>query len=228
MAEPAAARALAESLVAVAGGAGLPTVALITDMNQVLGTTAGNAVEVREAVDYLTGARRDARLHEVTMALAARLLRLGGLAEDDGAARKTLQQGLGDGRAAEHFQRMVAALGGPADFLERPDRYLRVAPVTMPVPAPAGGTVAAMATRDVGLAIVALGGGRQRPADAVDHRVGLTEVVSLGTTVAKGDPLALVHAADTVSAAACVAAVQRAIRIGEPPAVEPPVLETME
>jgi thymidine phosphorylase len=221
------ARDLARSIVSVANGAGVRTAALITDMDQVLGTTAGNAVEVREAVAYLNGTR-EPRLHEVTMALAARLLCLGGLADDDAAARANLQAALDDGRAAEHFQRMVAALGGPADFVENADRYLPAAPVTLPVPAPAAGNVAAMDARAVGLAIVRLGGGRQRPTDSVDHRVGLTEVIGLGTKVSSGEPLALVHAADDAGAAACVAAVQAAVRIGDAPAVPPPVLEAIE
>ncbi|MGF1609419.1 MAG: thymidine phosphorylase, partial [Kiloniellales bacterium] len=94
MAEPAAARELAESLVAVAGAAGLPTVALITDMNQVLGRSAGNALEVREAIDYLTGASRDPRLHEVTLALAVEALLLGGLAGDAETAQELLRDAL--------------------------------------------------------------------------------------------------------------------------------------
>src|SRR5918995_1413513 len=108
---------LARALVEVAGGAGLPTVALLTDMDEVLGTTAGNAVEVREAIDYLTGTR-EPRLHEVTLALAASLLEQGGLAED---GRAPAQKALESGAAAERFAAMVAALGGPADFVERPE-----------------------------------------------------------------------------------------------------------
>ncbi|MEQ9638901.1 MAG: thymidine phosphorylase [Alphaproteobacteria bacterium] len=219
---------LARSIVSVANGAGVNTAALITDMNQVLGATAGNAVEVRETVNYLTGARRDERLHDVVMALAARLLRLGGLATDDGDARAQLQAALDDGRATERFQRMVAALGGPADFVERHDSYLAQAPVTRPVPAPTSGAVAAMDARAVGLAVVMLGGGRQRPSDAVDHRVGLTDVVGLGTELSAGDPLALVHAADDAAASAASAAIQGAVEIGDAPAARSAVIELIE
>ena len=102
---------LALALVEVARGAGLPTVALLTDMDQVLGTTAGNAVEVRESLDYLTGAHREPRLHEVTIALAAALLESAGLAADGRAAA---EQALESGAAAEKFAAMVAALGWPS------------------------------------------------------------------------------------------------------------------
>ena len=222
------ARDLARSIVSVANGAGVKTAALITDMNQVLGHAAGNAVEVRETVDYLTGAHREERLHEVVMALAARLLRLGGLAADEADARRQLQAALDEGCATDHFARMVAALGGPADFVERADGYLATAPVTKPVPAPAAGTVAAMDARAIGLAVVMLGGGRQRPSDDVDHRVGLTDVVALGTTVDKGDPLAIVHAADDASADTAIAAIRQAVEIGTAPVLSGPVIEAVE
>ena len=125
----ASARALATSLVDVAQGAGLPTEALITDMNQVLGRSAGNALEVREAIDFLTGAEREPRLLEVTVALAVRMLRLGGLANDDADAERQVQTALSSGRAAECFARMVAGLGGPGDVLSRGGASLPRAPV---------------------------------------------------------------------------------------------------
>src|SRR3954452_5479477 len=112
------AEALARALVDVAAGAGLPTVALLTDMDSVLGTTAGNALEVREALDYLTGAARDERLHEVTAALAGPALAAGGLAGYEAAGREAAQQALDDGAAAERFAAMAHALGGPADLME--------------------------------------------------------------------------------------------------------------
>ena len=115
-------RELAESIATVASGAGLPTVSLITDMNEPLASAAGNAVEIRNAVDYLTGAKRDARLHRVTLALGAELLALSGLASDVEAARAALQRALDSGAAAERFERMVAALGGPKDFLSQGPR----------------------------------------------------------------------------------------------------------
>src|ERR1700754_1854099 len=118
MGQRADADALARALVDVAKGAGLDTSALITDMNEVLGTTAGNALEVREAVDHLTGAAREPRLHEVTVALAAAVLTQARLASDETGAREMVQRSLDDGSAAERFGAMVAALGGPSDFVE--------------------------------------------------------------------------------------------------------------
>lgn len=213
------ARALAETIATVAGGAGLPTVALVTPMDQPLANAAGNAVEVRWAIDYLEGRHRESRLHGVTMALAAELLVLGGLAPDAEAALGQLERVLANGRAAETFQRMVARLGGPADLLEHPDRHLPRAPLVRPVPAPAAGTVIAIDTRAIGMAVVALGGGRTRAADPVDHAVGLTDIVALGDVVEAGQPLALIHGRDEAAMAAAAARVAGAVTLGEGGAV---------
>ena len=220
----AAARALATSIVEVAGGAGLPTVALVTDMNQVLGTTAGNALEVREAIDFLTGAAREPRLLEVTLALAAPLLVLGGLDGDETAARMRLQHALDSGAAAERFARMVAGLGGPAKVLAARGARLPRAPVQRAVPAPRAGTLQAMDTRAIGLAVVALGGGRARASDSVDPRVGFADVLPLGTRVRAGDALAVVHAASAGAADAAIAALQTAVQIGEDALAATPVV----
>lgn len=218
------ARELAQSLVSVANGAGLPTHAWITDMNQVLGHSAGNAVEMREAIDFLTGAHRDARLLDVTLALGADMLVLGRLAPDVASARTRLQSALDQGHAAERFARMVRALGGPASLLEQVDQHLVAAPVCVPAPALRGGVVAAHATRDIGVAVIELGGGRRKAADAIDHRVGLTRVLAPGTTVQIGEPLAWVHAADAASAEHAVAALQRFILVADQAMATGPVL----
>ncbi|RCS24823.1 thymidine phosphorylase [Phyllobacterium salinisoli] len=204
------ATALAESLVAVANGAGLPTTALLTDMSQPLALAAGNAVEVRNAVDFLTGDRRDARLLEVTLALAAEMLVISGLAQTPREAMEKAQMALESGRAAETFGRMVALLGGPADFVERPAHYLPAAPVTREVPSPQKGFVGSIETRALGLAVVALGGGRTRPEDTIDHAVGLTALQPIGAEINPGEPLALVHARDEAAAEAAVRSVQAA------------------
>jgi thymidine phosphorylase len=204
------ARELAETIVEVAVGNGLPTVALLTDMDRVLGRTAGNAVEVRESIDHLTGAAAgDDRLMEVTIALCERLLELKGLDADPRAA-------LQSGDAAEHFARMVVELGGPADLLERPDAHLPQAPVTVEAHAERDGVVAAVDVRAVGLAIIDLGGGRRREDDAIDHAVGLTEVAEPGERVGPGGrPVALVHARDEDSAARAAQAVSAAFQVGD-------------
>ena len=209
-------RELAQSIVDVAGGAGLRTRALITDMNQVLGWEVGNALEVRGAIKYLTGGKpREARTHELTLALCAEMLVLGGLAADAAAARVKLQAALDSGAAAERFARMVAALGGPKDLLEKPADYLAAAPVVRPVPAPRGGRVTGMRTRDIGLVIVELGGGRRLPGDALDMRVGFDRFIQVGDIVAAGEPIAFVHAADEAAAERAIAQVSGAVVIDD-------------
>jgi thymidine phosphorylase len=222
------ARALAQSLASVATGAGLPTVALITDMNEPLASAAGNALEVLNAVDYLTGARRDARLHEVTMALAAEPLVARGLACDLDAAHAALQRALDSGAAAEKFERMVAALGGPVDFLANARRLLPQAPCVEAAPAPRSGFVARIDTRALGLAVVELGGGRRQSADAVDPAVGLDRLAGLGAQVGPERPLARIHARDPSAAAAAAARIAAAYEIADvAPAREPAVKERL-
>ena len=212
-----ATRELARTLVEVANGAGLRCSALLTDMSQCLGRTAGNALEVREAIDVLTGQAVHSRLREVTLALAAELLVLGGLAEDKAGAAGAAARALDSGAAAERFARMVAALGGPADVLERPEDHLPEAPVRHAVHLERSGTVAAIDARALGLAVVGLGGGRQRVTDQIDPRVGLAEVRGVGEAVGPDAPLAIVHAATDSDAAAAAELLRNAVRVHEAP-----------
>ena len=219
----AAARELATSLVEVANGAGLRCSALLTDMSQCLGRTAGNALEVQEAIDLLAGRAADPRLREVTLALAAELLALVG----EPAARERLEQALASGAAAERFGRMAQALGGPADLLEHPARHLPQAPVQRPVDLPQAGFVAAIDARALGLAVVALGGGRQRPSDTIDHAVGLAEVKAIGAAVGRAEPFAIVHARDDAAAAAAAEHLAAAVTVtADPPAPGPALIVT--
>ena len=221
------ARDLAESIVAVANQAGLPTIALITDMDRVLGRDVGNALEVAETVAYLTGeGTREPRLHEVTMALAGEMLALGGLTPTVAAGRARAEAALADGRAAEVFARMVAALGGPADFLEHSGRYLSRAPVIRPCTAERSGHVVGMDARQIGIAVVALGGGRAHADDAINPSVGLSEVTDVGVPIRAGNPLCIIHAASEADADAAIVLIRKAIRIGDPvPAQRPVVME---
>ena len=187
------AQELATSLADVANGAGLRTVALITDMDQPLASAAGNAVEVLNAVEYLTGAHRDERLHEVVIALGAEMLVIGGLAKDSSEARKRITRSIEDGSALERFQRMITALGGPHDFVERPAKYLPVAPVQMALKADKDGFVNSIATRDIGMAVVAMGGGRTRADDPIDHAVGFSRLAGVGAHLKTGDLIGLAH-----------------------------------
>ncbi len=193
MPTPEKSRALAESIVRVANGAGVKTTALLTDMNQVLALSAGNAVEMAEAVAYLRGDHRDPVVHEVTLALCAEMLVSGQLADSIDAARRQLQSVLDSGAALEAFQRMVTLLGGPSDFTDRPDEYLPKAPIIQPVIAPRDGIVQPLQVRDIGLAVVAMGGGRTRADQQIDAAVGLTDIVRPGVAVRAGDVLAMAH-----------------------------------
>ncbi len=213
---------LAKSIVAVANGAGCRTTALLTDMNQVLATSAGNAVEVREAVRYLTGEYRHPRLHEVTMALCAEMLLSGGLAATETEARTKLQQVLDNGKAAEVFARMVAALGGPADFVENYDSHLEKAEIVRPVYASSSGIIQQIDTRALGMSVVALGGGRLRAADEIDYAVGLTEVISLGELADSTRPVAWVHARSEAQFEQTAAVIRNAIQVGEASMTLPP------
>ena len=221
-----ASRELAESIATVANGAGLPTVSLITDMNEPLASAAGNAVEVQNAVDFLTGKHRDARLLSVTLALGAELLRLAGLAKTVSEAEAQLRGTLESGAAAERFEAMVTALGGPADFLARSTAVLPRAGITIEARPERRGIVASVDVRAIGLAVVELGGGRARASDAIDPSVGLTELVPLGAEVGPDRPLAIVHARDALSAEAVVQRLRAAYRLGDAAPPEPdPVVE---
>ena len=211
-----AAETLAESLVTVGTGAGVPTVALLSDMNQVLGRTAGNAVEVVEAMELLTGEARDPRLWEVTLALGAEMLVLGGLCDTPETARQQIARAVDSGEAAERFARMTAALGGPGDWLSGWRSHLPKAPIVRAVGADRGGVVTAMDARALGVAVVELGGGRRAPSDPIDHAVGLSDVVAVGEQVGPGErPLAVIHARTEAAAEAAARTIGQAIRIGD-------------
>ncbi|MBS0848391.1 thymidine phosphorylase [Citrobacter sp. JGM124] len=215
---------LAEAIVGVANGAGVRTTALLTDMNQVLASSAGNAVEVRESVQFLTGEYRNPRLYDVTMALCVEMLLSGNLAQNDAEARTKLQKVLDNGKAAEVFGRMVAAQGGPGDFVENPDKYLPVAAIRKPVYADDVGFVSAMDTRDLGLAVVSLGGGRRQASDIIDYSVGITEMARLGDKVDTSHPLAVIHAKDEASWQEAAASVKAAIKFDDKAPQETPTV----
>ncbi|MEH0738331.1 thymidine phosphorylase [Vibrio alginolyticus] len=205
---------LAKSIVAVANGAGTKTTAILTDMNQVLASSAGNAVEVREAVRFLTGEYRNPRLLEVTMASCAEMLVLGKLAENTEDARTKLMEVLDNGKAAECFGKMVAGLGGPADFVENYDNYLEKAAIIKPVYATETGIVSAMDTRAIGMAVVAMGGGRRVATDEIDYAVGFDEFIRLGEVADSDKPLAVIHARTEEQWEEAAKALRSAIKVG--------------
>ncbi|WP_192457664.1 thymidine phosphorylase [Musicola keenii] len=215
---------LAQAIVGVANQAGCRTSALLTDMSQVLASSAGNALEVREAVRFLTGEQRNPRLFEVTMALCEDMLLAGGLANSAADARTRLQGVLDNGRAAEVFGRMVAAQRGPADFVEHYDRYLQAATLSKPVFAEQDGFVNAMDARGLGMAVVALGGGRRQASDTIDHSVGLSDMVSLGEYVDTQRPLAVIHANTEADWQQAAQAIRDAITISGQPSAPCPLI----
>ena len=222
------AQALARSIIGTAGSAGLETRALITDMNETLGLSAGNAVEIRESVAYLKNTQREPRLNEVVLALCAEMLVLSGLETDQAAALRRAESAVTSGKAAEVFGRMIAALGGPKDFLERHDHYLTTSPVKLSVAPLEDGYLAAVDARALGNAIIELGGGRRRADDKLDLSVGFTDIAAIGTAVDRGHPLAVVHAASEADAQRAIHNMRSACTITpSPPPPRPVVYETL-
>jgi thymidine phosphorylase len=215
-------RELAKSIVEIANRAGVKTQAILTDMNQSLAYNVGNALEMREAVEYLNGSRRNPRLHSVTMALGIRALVNAGLASDEAEARKKLSDSLESSKALEIFARMVSMLGGPADFVEKYEDYLPRAPIIEPIFAPTSGIVESMDAIAMGMAVVGLGGGRLKPSDEIDHSVGLENLIGLGANIDGDTPLAIIHARDEKSLQEAKRRLLDAIEIGDtaPPQVQ--------
>jgi len=222
MESPERAQELARSIIGTAAKAGLKTHALITDMNEVLGTTAGNALEIEESVLYLRNERRDTRLDEVTLSLCAEMLLVGGIEEDRASARARCEDAITSGKAADVFGRMVRALGGPADFLEKYEKYLVKAPVIRSVSA--AGYVTSVNTRAIGNAIIELGGGRRQVGEKLDWSVGFSDIASIGTQLDGDTPLAVVHAATDADADKAERNLLAACRLGDSSPADNPVI----
>lgn len=220
------ATALAQSIVNVANGAGVTTTALLTDMNQTLGETAGNAVEIVETIDYLTGNHREPRLHQVVLALAAEMLVSANIATDDKHGLALAQTALDSGKAAEIFEIMVADLGGDNNILTKADTILEKAPVIKPIKATSSGFISHVATREAGMLVVELGGGRLDHKQSIDHSVGLSHILAKGTQVAIGDDIALVHAQNDDDANKAIAQYLSAVTISaDIPKIEPVIYQ---
>ena len=211
------AKALAQSIIEVANGAGTKTCAVITDMNQVLGAAVGNAVEINEALEYLQNRNINPRLDTVTKALCTELLVSCGRCSDKDAAAQLIDKVLNSGKALEKFAQMVAALGGPTDFVEHSNRYLPQAAHTKPIYAQKSGYIGAMNARTVGLSIVELGGGRSMPMQKLDLATGYTEFAQIGDYVDASTPLAIVHYQDEAQFARAQQYLLEAINISDTP-----------
>ena len=229
-AELSMAQALATNIKQVGEGLGLPISSLITDMSQVLGLTAGNALEVIESIDYLSGKYKEPRLHDVTINLCAQLLLLSKVEADLDTAKERLNKSLDSGLSAEYFERMIVALGGPKDFMANYDNHLKSAPVVVPVYPKISGTqnVATINGRELGNAVVELGGGRRRPQDSIDHSVGLSQIKAIGESVDKNEPLLMLHAKSNDDAERAMTRILNAFELTESPVEKPSaIVETI-
>ena len=226
MKTPDRARKLAESIIATAAVAGVKTHALVTDMNQVLGRTAGNALEIDETMRYLRDEQREPRLDAVVLGLCAEMLIVTGMESDRAVAEKRCDDAIISGRALEIFGKMVAALGGPADFIENSSKYLAAAPVVRPVHA--AGYLTTVNVRGVGHAIIELGGGRHSVGEVLDLSVGFSDIASLGTLLDDHTPLAVVHAASEADAEQAEALLLAACTTGaDVPTIAPVISEIL-
>ncbi|MEO1700441.1 MAG: thymidine phosphorylase [Pseudomonadota bacterium] len=220
------ARELANSLVDVANGAGTKTTALLTDMNETLASAIGNAVEVQNAVNFLTRKKCDSRLETVVLALAAEMVFATGQTSDLGDARKSAERALHSGKAAELFGMMVSALGGPNDFVEKARDYLPKAPIITAIAAPRTGYLSRVNARALGVAVVEMGGGRRLREDEIDHRVGIVDFVPVGTSLQAGDPICFIHVNDNSQLERARHMISEAVEMGETaPAQTEPLIE---
>lgn len=219
------AQALAQSIIEVSTGAGTKARAVITDMNQVLGKTAGNAVEIKEALNYLQGKNIDARLDKVTRTLCAELLQLCGRCQSENEASALTEKALSSGRALEKFAQMATSLGAPADFIEHSERYLPQAAHCKPIYALNNGYVMSMDARAVGLSIIELGGGRIIPTQKLDLATGYSDFAQVGDYVDAHNPLAMVHYQTEEQFKRAESALQKTIKISETaPEITSPIL----
>ncbi len=219
---------LAKSIIGTAATAGLKTHALITDMNEALGQTAGNAIEIAESVEFLKNETREHRLNEVVVALCAEMLIVAGLESTKDAAKGRVEAAITSGEAIEVFSRMVAELGGPSNFVDRYTEYLPKASILKPVLPGDVGFLAEVDAHAVGNAIIELGGGRQHLGDELDLAVGISDIASIGELVGTDRPLAIIHAASEETAELAAGMIRDACTISaDEPAERPVICETL-
>lgn len=219
------AEALARSIVDVANDAGTKTTAIVTDMNQILGHSVGNAVEVMEAVDYLQNKNVDSRLDMVTKTLCSELLVSCGICKNTDEALRKINNALSSGQAFEKFVAMVTSFGGKIGFADNPEQYMPKAEIIKPVYADEKGYVSAMQTRDIGMLIVGLKGGRVHPNQKLDYATGFTKFCQIGDYVDNHKPLAFIHARTEEQFEATSNALKKHITIGDKPQMSSVILD---
>lgn len=222
------AQAMARSIIDTAAAAHLKTHAVITDMNECLGDTAGNALEIAESMTFLTNTRREPRLNAVVMAVTAEMLIVTGIESNHEVALRKTDEAVTSGKAAEAFDKMVHGLGGPMDFVENHEQHLVTAPVTKPVFAEDAGYLTAVDAFSLGNVIIELGGGRRALGDVLDLSVGLSDMVPIGTKVDREQPLGVIHAADEATAASASDLMREACTVSDTvPATNPVIREIL-
>ena len=215
---------LAKSIIGTAATAGLKTHALITDMNEALGQTAGNAIEIAESIEFLKNENRETRLNEVVVSLCAEMLIVTGMETENAAARERVEATITSGAAAEVFSKMVAALGGPSDILDKYSGYLPKAPIVKPVHADEVGFLAEVDAHAIGNAIIELGGGRQQLGEELDLAVGISDIAQVGEMVGTDRPLGVVHASSDDAAALAAEMIRHACTISADKPDERPIV----
>ncbi|MCY3982454.1 MAG: thymidine phosphorylase [Roseovarius sp.] len=223
MKTPDDALALAYALVETANAAGCKTSAVISDMNQPLASAAGNAVEVVEAMKTLTECE-NSNLLELCCALGGRALCDSGLADGMKSGSEKTRRAIESGEAANRFGRMVAAMGGSTRFLEDWKNILPAASIVREFKADRAGCISAIDGQKMGLAVIALGGGRNVESDQINPAAGISEILPLGSAVNSQDSILLVHADNPERAARAEHLVRSAIEISDEPSVAPPLV----
>jgi thymidine phosphorylase len=208
------AEALTHSLIAVARIAGLPMVAPIVEMDEVMGDAIGSRLQLREVIDFLSGTKQESRIRLLALEISAEILVMAGLAASKDEATIMAEMRLADGSALDRFQRMVTLLGGPQDLVANPEAYFPLAPIIAPLASPATGFIEKVDAYAVGIAMVGLGAGRKLASDLLDHDVGLSGMVHIGDAISQGEPLCILHCRSQADFDTAAAAITAAITIG--------------
>lgn len=210
------ARELAQRMVDIGDHAGRRVIALLSDMNQPLGSAVGNALEVKEAIATLNGEGPD-DFRDHAFEVAAHMLILAGKAKNADDGRRQAAQAVEAGKAIQSFMSLVDAQGGDTSVIEHPDRLQR-ADLVQEIPSPITGWIHQTDAREVGLTVMQLGGGRERKGDPIDHAVGVVLHHRVGDQVERGDILFTLHANDQAKAAQAVQRLLAATKISQKPA----------
>ena len=216
---------LAQAMVRIGTLAGRPILAMVTGMDQPLCTHVGNALEVKEAIDILSGRAddRSADLREVSLLLGGQMLLAAGVAASRDEARRLLEQALESGAGLDKLREMIAAQGGDACVCDDTGLLPR-ARYILPVPALRDGYVCSMDTTGIGYAAQGLGAGRARKTDVIDPAVGLVMAARIGDPVRAGEPIAHIHANDEARGREAVARMQRLVQLSDAQPQKPPLI----